>query len=164
MSRILVIGIGNPLRGDDGLGRHAAERLSGRLRDPFIEVVACHQLMPELAEQVARARMVIFLDACVGKKAGALKLTRIAPTGKGRPSSFSHELSPAELLAIAEALYGARPQGVVLSITGESFGYSTELSSAVQRALPRLLRRAEQVAREAVPHFAKGGVRNHYRH
>jgi len=164
MSRILVIGIGNPLRGDDGLGRHAAEKLTERLRESIFEVVACHQLMPELAERVAQAKMVIFLDACMGTKAGALKLTRIASTGKGQPSSFSHELQPAELLAIAEALYGARPRGVVLSMTGESFGYSTELSAPVQRALPRLLRRAEQVARGAVPLLAESAVRNHYRH
>jgi hydrogenase maturation protease len=61
MARVLIVGYGNPLRGDDGLGWHAAEALRAAL--PEAEILAVHQLTPELAEDASRAELVIFLDA-----------------------------------------------------------------------------------------------------
>ena len=64
MPSIVVIGYGNPLRGDDAIGWKAAEALRDVYEDDTaVEVFASHQLNPEMAESVAEAGMVIFIDA-----------------------------------------------------------------------------------------------------
>ena len=49
MRRVLIIGYGNPLRADDGVGWQAARRLAELRQDEFVETLALHQLTPELA-------------------------------------------------------------------------------------------------------------------
>ena len=65
----LVIGYGNVLRGDDGAGFLTAELLRDKLRDPDIEILSQHQLLPELMEPISRAARVIFIDATVSGRA-----------------------------------------------------------------------------------------------
>ena len=70
MPSIVVIGYGNPLRGDDAIGWKAAEALRDVYEDDMaVEVFASHQLNPEMAESVAEAGMVIFIDAVADKLA-----------------------------------------------------------------------------------------------
>jgi hydrogenase maturation protease len=63
MPRILIIGYGNPLKSDDGLGWHAAQELSRELTPPGVKVIRAHQLTPELAEEASTAELVLFIDA-----------------------------------------------------------------------------------------------------
>lgn len=63
MAHTLIIGYGNPLRGDDGLGWHVAQRLAAVLPQHRARIEVCHQLTPELAEPISRADLVIFIDA-----------------------------------------------------------------------------------------------------
>ena len=55
----LVIGYGNSLRGDDGAGPYAARLLQNMNDEGGWDIVACHQLTPELAETISRASLVI---------------------------------------------------------------------------------------------------------
>jgi hydrogenase maturation protease len=59
----LVIGFGNPLRGDDGAGWRAAELIAADLRARGVTVVGRHQLTLELAEDVSEADIVMLVDA-----------------------------------------------------------------------------------------------------
>lgn len=63
----LVIGIGNPLRGDDGVGWWLAERAEqlppATPTGSRLLVRAVQQLTPELSEELAGARRVLFIDA-----------------------------------------------------------------------------------------------------
>src|SRR5688500_920322 len=68
----LVIGYGNPLRGDDGFGWQIAQQLAGLLIDESVTVLAVQQLTPELAEAVGRASLVMFVDAHAGGRPGQL--------------------------------------------------------------------------------------------
>ena len=61
MSKVLVIGYGNTLRGDDAAGVKAAELISRH--HPEFEYIYLHQLVPELAEQIAERDFVFFIDA-----------------------------------------------------------------------------------------------------
>jgi hydrogenase maturation protease len=70
MRPLLIIGYGNPLRGDDGLGVEVACCLKEIIRDESVEVLSQHQLMPELADPVSRASLVVFVDARVGDTPG----------------------------------------------------------------------------------------------
>jgi hypothetical protein len=59
----LVIGYGNTLRGDDAVGQVVARALAGEAAIEGVEVIACHQLMPELAECIDAADMLLFITA-----------------------------------------------------------------------------------------------------
>src|SRR5262245_29107852 len=75
--RVLIIGYGNPLRADDGVGWQAARHLAELLRDEPIEILALHQLTPELAEPISRADLIIFIDASNEGQPGSWKCERL---------------------------------------------------------------------------------------
>jgi hydrogenase maturation protease len=135
--RLLIIGYGNRLRRDDGVGIRAAELLRERLVNADVEILGVAQLTPELTEAVSRAQQVIFIDAAVDGAAGQIRRREIAPSAAG--SRFTHQMTPEALLAGAAALYGASPPGVLYSISGESFEYGESLTSAVERAVEELV-------------------------
>lgn len=137
MPRALIIGYGNPLRGDDGLGRAAAERLR-EMALPQVEVLAAHQLTPELAEDLSGVDLAIFIDAREGGRPGAWRAEAVVPEADaGR--AFTHHATPPGLVANARLLYGRAPEAMLFSMSGETFGYREGLSEAVEAALPAML-------------------------
>lgn len=134
MARILIIGIGNSLRSDDGVGWHVGSELSGQQSAPDVEVIVVQQLMPEIAEQISRAEKVLFVDAVEGGKPGTLRTERILPATESRLDS--HQLMPSSVLKMALDFYGMCPQAFLLTVVGESFGIGENFSAAVSSALP----------------------------
>src|SRR5262245_46508216 len=63
-TQLLVIGYGNVLRSDDGVGPKVAEAI-GAMALPQVEILTCDLLTPELAEPISRAVKVVFVDAAV---------------------------------------------------------------------------------------------------
>jgi hydrogenase maturation protease len=62
-ARCLILACGNTLRGDDGVGLWLAEWAEQRFSDqPGVRIIADHQWTPELAEDVARAQSLLFID------------------------------------------------------------------------------------------------------
>ena len=146
MSQVLIIGYGNPLRGDDGVGWHAAQRLARSLADRDVAIQTTHQLTPEMAEAVSRAARVIFLDAACDQRPGEIALRTVQPDPA--PSEmFSHQLTPELLLALAKRLYGSCPEAVLLTVGAASFECGETLSPAVASALPALLEQVHTASR-----------------
>ena len=137
MAKALIIGYGNPLRGDDGLGWHAARLLDDIAPAHSAEVLTRHQLMPELAQPISEVAIVIFVDAASEGTPGLLRWRPVEPqTG---PASFTHHVSPELLLGMAGELYGRCPRAFIVSVAGKSFDFGEELSPAVRAALPALV-------------------------
>ena len=136
MARILIVGFGNPLRADDGLGWHIAKQLSDEHREEDVQVFALHQLTPEMAELASRSEVMLFIDADCKGKPGTLSCEQIHP--EPAAGQFSHELSPATLLQLAKQLYGRTPAAYLLTIAGESFATGESLSPVVVKAIPAL--------------------------
>lgn len=143
MPRVLIIGYGNPLRGDDGLGWRAAEQLR-EAAQLDTEVLTVHQLTPELAEDVSRAELVVFIDAGEGGAPGSWKHEEIAPDAGGQP--FTHHVTPGSLVSAAGTLYGRAPRAVLYSMAGESFEFGEGLSLSVAAALPKMLEEVKATA------------------
>ena len=143
MPRVLIIGYGNPLRADDGLGWRAAEQLR-EAAPPDTEVLTVHQLTPELAEDASRAELVVFIDAGEGGTPGSWKREEIAPDAGGQP--FTHHVTPASLVSAAGTLYGRAPRAVLFSMAGESFEFGEGLSPRVAAALPEMLEEVKATA------------------
>jgi hydrogenase maturation protease len=138
MSKILVIGYGNTLRRDDGLGKVAVQRIESLVQDHEVKFMVVHQMGIELAEDLRDADLAIFIDAHVGDEPGMLKETKVIPDNAA-PESFSHHLSPGVLLGCVEALYNTHPETVVFSIAADSFDYGEGLSPSVEATLPVLI-------------------------
>lgn len=139
MARVLIIGYGNPLRGDDAVGQLAAERLRERISDPEVEILALHQLTPELMEPISRAARIIFIDAAEGPNPGEIAVREIQAAPISQP--FTHVATPEALLAGARALYGAAPPATILTVTAKSFELGAGLSEAAKCGLEKLLQR-----------------------
>jgi len=152
MARVLILGYGNPLRSDDGVGWHAAVQLFRSIAIPEVEVLPCHQLTPDLAEPVSRAERVLFLDSAHSGHGGDFHCDEVSASEGS--SSFTHHLSPALLLAIARDLYGAYPKGWVLTISGTTFEAGESLSPEVETALSTLKARVRELVTEAIGEFA----------
>jgi len=130
----LVIGYGNPLRRDDGVGWHVAATIEAQREGPEIEVITCQQLLPELAERISRAKSVYFVDAT---RAGAPGEWRCQPIqAESAASALVHFVTPGALLAMAEKLFGAVPTTYLFTVCGASFELGEELSVVVAAAVP----------------------------
>jgi hydrogenase maturation protease len=150
-----VIGYGNPLRADDGLGWHVAQQLGAELAADGIVVVAAHQLAPELAEPVSRASLAVFVDAREGPEPGRVRCETIESDGMA-PLSFSHDVDPPTILELARELFGSRPPALLISVDGADFSYGVELSPVVRAALPTVLRQVRDRVDGAVTPIAGG--------
>jgi len=160
----LLIGIGNPLRGDDGVGPwlveswrqgRAALEASGDqgLGAPAdVQVRLVDQLLPELAAELAEVDRVLFVDAWQARLGAAPQLLALAApgglvgrTGEASPLSSwapSHRLRPTELLALTQHLYGRAPLAGALLIPAYGFAATDPeaapgcFSSELRRQLP----------------------------
>lgn len=127
-----LIGYGNPARGDDGLGPSFAARIAER-DVPGLVVSIDYQLSVDHALSIADAPRVIFVDAMMDAEV-PFRFEALAPATTR--DLWSHSLSPASVLALAETLYGARPEAYVLGIRGVEFGEVKEgLSPQAQENL-----------------------------
>jgi len=136
----LLIGYGNVLRGDDGLGPFVAA--AARRRNwQGVKALAAPQLLPELAAELAAADAALFVDACFDGH--DVELRKIEGGGS-EAGAFTHSASPAGLLALAAALYGRAPRAWIVSVRGERFDLGEGLSPPARRnAESALIRIAE---------------------
>ncbi len=143
---ILIIGYGNPLRGDDGVGWHAAQRLEHSLGGEGVEVVTAHQLTPELAFDASTASAVVFIDASVAVEPGCVSRVVITPMEDVAVAS-THDLEPEALLGLAKMLYDACPESVMFAVGADSFEVTEQLSPKASAALEEVVRQVEDFVR-----------------
>jgi hydrogenase maturation protease len=142
----LLIGWGNGLRQDDGVGG-AIAAAAGSWELASLAVIERTQLTPELAPQLAAARRVLFVDAEPPAAAGpgGWRLEPLLPQaaeGAGAGDSaglLSHHVSADQLLRLAECLYGRRPPAWQLLVAAHGYGFSTRLSPATAAMLEEVL-------------------------
>jgi len=141
VTRRLVIGIGNPERGDDGAGREVARRLAA-WSDCGFETYECGGEATSLMDAWAGASEVVLVDACRGAGTrgsvhsfgpeDALRLTRLR-------HASTHSLGVAAAIGLARAL-GSLPKRLVIhaieaGATGDGAGLSPEVDRGVQEVV-----------------------------
>lgn len=128
----LIIGIGNRLRRDDGIGPTVVESLSDQ---PGVECYVVQQLTPDLAQGLCEAERVLFVDAAIdGNEPHLDRVAAEATRGLG------HALPPAGLLDLADRLYGNAPPAWLLTVPGCDFRFGETLSPAAIARLPEARR------------------------
>lgn len=132
--RALVVGVGNPHRGDDGAGPVVAGLAAADPRLAGADVRCAVQLTPELAAEVAEASVVVVVDARCGAEPGTVEVSAVAAApARG---ALTHHLDPARLAGLAELAYGRVPPVFEVGVAAARFEAGTALSDQVRAALP----------------------------
>lgn len=140
---LLVIGYGNTLRGDDGVGPRVAEAIA-RMQLPSVRTLVCQQLSPEHAEPISRADTVVFVDAAVD----APHEVQLRPLQPGDSTQLmAHAADPRTMLALARDVFGHAPQAWWLTIPATELGFCEHLSTTALQGLER----AVELIREFLP-------------
>jgi hydrogenase maturation protease len=134
---VLVIGFGNELHGDDGVGQCVARAVS-EWRLPNVRTLAVHQLTPELAEPLANVRSAIFVDARLGLADELTLCVPIEPDGAG--TNLGHTSDPCWLLALAQLVYGRHPKTWLVTVPAVNFDLGEGLSAPAVRGMAAALR------------------------
>ena len=146
-SATLVIGYGNPGRGDDGLGPELASRVEA-LALPGVRVEVAFQLAEEHSAWLAEHRTVVFVDATTEADAPfSFREVAPAPTDGG----FTHHVTPGQVLSVARACFGAEPRCYLLAVRAREMddfaeGLTPEASEALEAALAHLVAFLERQA------------------
>ena len=129
--KVLVIGYGNSSRTDDGVGWYVIEKLQS-YRSPGVEYQTAHQLEVELAETISQMEAVIFVDAAVTESPHPIVREVVKPQYQSH--AVAHYLTPGDVLALCQTLYGKLPAAYLYSIRGSNFDFGTTLSAATEHA------------------------------
>ncbi|MFO0949132.1 MAG: hydrogenase maturation protease [Planctomycetota bacterium] len=141
---ILVIGYGNELRGDDGVGPRSAA-LIDELHLVDVRVIAAHQLTPELSAQLANARCVLFLDA--DPTVSQVQCERIDGRdyfGMNESALFGHSVGAPSLLALTKALFGVEPSAWLIHLPAPCTAVSDRLSPVAEKGVEECVRRVRE--------------------
>lgn len=130
-SRVLVIAVGNPSRGDDALGPLLLERVAAAF--PGLRTVADFQLQIEHALDLRGAGLVLFVDAACGLEA---PFTFHEIHADAAPPVLTHALSAPGVLEVFHRVEDvAPPPAFMLGVRAARFELGEGLSPEAATAL-----------------------------
>jgi len=140
---ILVIGYGNTLRCDDGVGPRVAEAVE-KMKLPGMRTLVCQQLSPEYADPISRADLVVFVDAAVDAPK-EVQLRKLEPGDSSQ--LMAHAADPRTMLALARDVFGHAPAAWWLTIPVVNLDFSEDLSSQAQRGCEEAVKKIQALCR-----------------
>ena len=139
--RLVVIGLGNSLRGDDGVGPRVVEELNRRGLPEGVTALDVGTGGLDLLLVLEGWDRVVVVDAAdVGREPG--QFVRFTPDqaylAQAADRFSLHHAGLSEVLALADALGRAMPEMVIFGVQPAEIGWREGLSPAVEAALPAL--------------------------
>lgn len=137
--KILVLGVGNILLKDEGIGVRVAQELQKIKLPPQVEVIDGGTAGFDLLPFINEADKVIVVDAMqVGGEPGSIYRVPAEEIGVHGPQDISlHGTSLVEILAISSQM-GNRPETIVYGVEPEEITWDMELSQVITEKIPRL--------------------------
>lgn len=142
--RIVVLGVGNILLSDEGVGVHAVNRLAELYDLPAeVEIIDGGTSGMDCLDQVSEADHLIIAD-CMRSKKEPGTITRL--TGEQIPAFFRTRISPHQVglsdMLAALNFHGMMPKNIVLyGVEPESFALGMEPTPTIAARLPELVER-----------------------
>ncbi len=140
----LILGLGNPLQADDGVGCRVIEALEKRVLPDGVEIMDGGTPGLGLIHLLEGWQRVVIVDAAEMKLEPG-EVVRFRPqdvTLTGSAERFSlHRTAVADALALARELSLPLPEIVFYGVQPGRVGWGEELSPQVQAALPALVER-----------------------
>ncbi len=139
--KTLILGLGNTLLGDEGVGVHAVRCLQNEYPDSGdMELLDGGTLSFTLAGPIGDAEKLIVIDAAqLDSVPGTVRLYEGADMDcfiTGNNKSSAHEVSLADLLVIAHLSDQLPPQRALIGIQPAHIDWSDTLTDAVEQAIP----------------------------
>ncbi|MGI9594858.1 MAG: hydrogenase maturation protease [Acidimicrobiales bacterium] len=150
----VVIGIGNPMRGDDGVGPWAVEQLGRPTVPPNIDLVTLDGEPTRLVDAWKGRRLAVVIDAIVADSPpGTIHRVEVGvDLLPGRtPARSSHQTGLAEAIAFASVLDRRPDRLVIYGIEPGTLANGIGLSPPVRESMPTLLRRIGEELGAAIP-------------
>jgi len=140
--KLLIYGIGNVGRGDDGMGIRLVEKLIQSLsHHPLRENILLesnYQLSIEDALLISEYDVVLFIDATREKDAiTPFSVRHIRPSSE--MSFTTHAMSIPSVLSLCEELYGKKPRAYCLTVPGYEWDITEHLSPLAKINLDQTL-------------------------
>jgi hydrogenase maturation protease len=153
--RCLILACGNTLRSDDGIGPWLADWAKDRFQgDRTIEVIRRHQWTPELAEDIAHAASVLFIDCSAASPPGSVSVIAVEASSSTNALA-THHIGAPELLGLARDLYHSLPRAAVLLTVGAgSLELGERFSQPVLDATPLACAKLEEAVSQLIVHRA----------
>lgn len=149
--RTVILGIGNTILSDEGVGVHAAEALRAAYHIPDdVEVIDGGTAGMELLGPLTGVDLLVVLDAVTGGHAPG---TLVTLTGDEVPVFFRSKLSPHQI-SICDVLAGLEFSGeapkdlVLIGVEPESLELGLEMTPAVAAKVPEMVRIAVEALAE----------------
>lgn len=135
-NEMVILGVGNDSRGDDGLGWAFLDALEGNRESPS-RLIYRYQLQPEDAAEIATAKYAIFVDASKAMLEEGFLWESATP--ERHPQVNSHWLPPSAVLGLCLEMQETLPDAFVLSIAGYQWELGQGLSPHAARNLEAAL-------------------------
>lgn len=142
MTATVVIGVGNALRRDDGVGPAVAAEVQA-MRLPGVRVV-CTAETAAILDAWEGTDLAVVVDAAAGGTPGRVRQGDLGDLVE-HPALSSHELSLNQTYELARALDRAPGRVVIVSVDVCDTGYGRGLSPAVAASLPEAVRAVENL-------------------
>ncbi|WP_041596494.1 hydrogenase maturation protease [Halothece sp. PCC 7418] len=137
----LVIGYGNSLRSDDGIGLKVATEVEN-WEISGVQCLAIHQLTPELAATLAEVDRAIFVDAALNCKTVTLEVIQ-AEEAQGR--QVGHFCDARSLLAMSQFLYSHTPSAWLVTIPVAKLDFGEQFSPLAEEGATEALKIIENL-------------------
>jgi len=152
---ITVVGIGQPLRGDDGVGPEAVRQWSREYSqsasDPNIKTILTETPGLDLLELIRDAEVLLLVDAVdSGEPAGTVRIHTSLPEAGSTPAEkTAHGFGVAETIALAKKIGARLPSHIIfIGVEGSRWKLGEDLSDPVRRAVPNVVREIQnQISR-----------------
>lgn len=137
--KVLILGIGNYLMGDEGVGVHAARNLDGTFDPETVDVLDGGTAGFQLMEYLEHYPTVIMIDATLDDRPpGTIRLIEPRFAADFPKAMSTHEIGLKDLVE-SLALLGKLPKIYLFVISiKEIQPLSIELTEEVENALPKL--------------------------
>ena len=142
VGKTVVIGVGNLLLGDEGVGIHAVRELKKKALPSGVEVLDAGVAGIGLLDLFQGAEKVLLIDAAdMNRVPGTV--VRFTPddiqSHAESPKFSAHDVGLLEVLQLAKALSQSPPQVVIVGVQPREISWGMDLTPEIQAALPKVV-------------------------
>ncbi|MBW1913782.1 MAG: HyaD/HybD family hydrogenase maturation endopeptidase [Deltaproteobacteria bacterium] len=151
VGRVVVMGLGNLLVSDDGVGSHVVKiLLESKVLPDGIEIIDAGTASLDVLELFNENDKIIVIDAVrAGHPPGTLyKFNARDVRSKPAISMSLHQMSLLESLHMADLIGKAPKEVTIIGVEPEDMSYSTELSPGIKEKLPEIIRHVKECVQQ----------------
>lgn len=142
--KTLILGLGNPILSDDGVGIKVAQQIREKIKDPQITVVETNETGLNLLDSIIGYDQVTIIDAIQTKGGKAGQVYRLEPENFSLAKHLSsfHQVNLISALELGKMLNLAMPQRItIFAVEAKDVtNFSEKCTPEVERAIPEVVK------------------------